>query len=191
MAVYQANKEYKRLNFIENPLQIGEYDNCSFLNCNFANSNLSEFVFTECIFSECNFSLSKIRNSAFKDVKFKDSKLLGLHFEDCNQFIFDVSFENCQLNLSSFYKINLKSILFIHCNLQEVDFSECNLTSAVFKECDLLGAVFENTNLEKSDFVSSYNFSINPEINRMKKAKFSLQTLSGLLTKYDLVIKKY
>jgi hypothetical protein len=54
----------------------------------------------------------------------------------------------------------------------------------------LSGATFENTNLEKADFRTSFNYSIDPEINRIKKAKFALPEVLGLLNKYDLVIEK-
>jgi hypothetical protein len=50
-------------------------------------------------------------------------------------------------------------------------------------------AVFSNTNLEKADFYTSYEYRIDPEKNKMKKAIFSAQGLSGLLEKYALVIK--
>jgi hypothetical protein len=42
--------------------------------------------------------------------------------------------------------------------------------------------------MEKADFRSAFNYSINPEINRIKKAKFSLTGLQGLLGKYDIEI---
>lgn len=69
-----------------------------------------------------------------------------------------------------------------------MDFTECDLAGAMFSECDLARATFDNTNLEKADFRSSYNYSIDPEKNRMKKAKFSLTGVVGLLDKYDIVI---
>jgi hypothetical protein len=47
-------------------------------------------------------------------------------------------------------------------------------------------AIFENTNIEKVDFRSSYNYVINPEIHNVKKAKFSLSGLIGLLAQYAL-----
>jgi len=69
-----------------------------------------------------------------------------------------------------------------------VDLTECDLASAVFDHCDLAGATFENTILEKADLRTSFNYSIDPERNRVKKAKFSLQGLPGLLNKYDIEI---
>jgi hypothetical protein len=50
-------------------------------------------------------------------------------------------------------------------------------------------ARFERTVLEKVDFRTSYNFSIDPEVNRMKKARFSLAGIAGLLGKYDIVVE--
>ncbi|MCC6186899.1 MAG: pentapeptide repeat-containing protein, partial [Chitinophagaceae bacterium] len=42
--------------------------------------------------------------------------------------------------------------------------------------------------LEKTDFRSAYNYSIHPERNRIKKAKFAQAGLAGLLQHYDIVI---
>jgi hypothetical protein len=62
------------------------------------------------------------------------------------------------------------------------------LTSSVFHNCNLLKAAFYNTIIEKADFATSINYSIDPEINRIKKAKFSIFGLPGLLDKHDLII---
>jgi fluoroquinolone resistance protein len=48
--------------------------------------------------------------------------------------------------------------------------------------------MFDHTILEKADLRSSYNYSFDPEINRIKKAMFSLQGIPGLLNKYDIEI---
>ena len=71
-----------------------------------------------------------------------------------------------------------------------MDFTECDLTGAVFDNCDLLGAAFENTILKTADFRTSINYSINPDINQIKKAKFSLPAVIGLLDRYDIKIEK-
>ena len=88
----------------------------------------------------------------------------------------------------SFQKLRLKATVFERCKLQEVDFGEADLTSAVFDICDLARAVFENTVLEKVDFLTACNFSIDPQINRIKKAKFSMIGLVGLLDKYGIEV---
>jgi uncharacterized protein YjbI with pentapeptide repeats len=115
-----------------------------------------------------------------------DCKMLGMHFENCNDFLFSVFFENCQLNLSSFYKRNIRKNIFKNVNLHEVDFTETDAAGAVFENCDFNRAVFSNTILEKADFRSSFNYSIDPDLNKIKKAKFSKEGISGLLDKYNI-----
>ena len=72
--------------------------------------------------------------------------------------------------------------------LHELDFSETDLSSAIFEGCDLQRSIFSGTNLEKADLRTSYNYSIDPEQNRLKKAKFSLPGVIGLLDKHDIQI---
>ncbi|MDO9037589.1 MAG: pentapeptide repeat-containing protein, partial [Lutibacter sp.] len=98
-------------------------------------------------------------------------------------------FEDCHLNIISFYKLKLKNTKFNKCKLQEVDFTETDLSNASFNNCDLIGSIFNATILEKADFRTSYNYSIDPEINRIKKARFSLQGIVGLLGKYQIEIE--
>lgn len=69
-----------------------------------------------------------------------------------------------------------------------MDFIESDLTGSVFDNCDLNGAKFENTVLDKVDFRMAFNYTINPELNRVKKAQFSLAGLPGLLTRYDILV---
>jgi len=93
------------------------------------------------------------------------------------------------LNFSSFYQLKLKNTPFNECKLLEVDFTAANLTEAFFNACNLEKAVFENSILEKADFTTSFNLNIDPERNRLKKAKFSKENVDGLLSKYDILIK--
>jgi uncharacterized protein YjbI with pentapeptide repeats len=135
-------------------------------------------------------SLAKLERTAFRDIVFRECKMLGLHFEHCNEFGLAFSIEGCQLDHSSFYRTKIKKTIFKNSSLKESDFSECDLTGSIFKKCDLEGALFENSNLEKADFRTSFNYSIDPEINRIRKAKFSISEISGLLNKYDIEIDR-
>lgn len=183
------HKIFEKINYTESLMNKGEYENCKFINCIFFRSDLSSIIFRDCEFNDCDFSLAKMKNTVLNDVKFLNCKLLGLQFNECNNFLLSVYFENCQLKLSLFYKLKLKKTKFKNCNLQEVDFSEADLTSSIFENCDLQRATFNNTNIEKVDFRSSYNYSIDPEINRMKKARFSRMGIAGLLDKYNIEIE--
>ncbi|MDP2414547.1 pentapeptide repeat-containing protein [Daejeonella sp.] len=185
---YIVDKTFERVKFNEIPFEQGEYENCIFRQCDFTNINLSEIKFTEVEFIGCNLSMVKLERTAFRDVIFKESKMLGLHFENCNEFGLAFSFEDCQLSHSSFYRTKIKKTNFKNSNLKDADFTECDLTGSVFQNCDLAGVTFENTILEKADFRTSLNYSIDPENNRIRKAKFSILEISGLLDKYDIEI---
>jgi uncharacterized protein YjbI with pentapeptide repeats len=116
--------------------------------------------------------------------------LLGLHFEDCNDLIIAFEFDGCNLEMSSFYKLKLKGTKFKNSKISDVDFTETDLSNSIFDNCDLGKTVFHNSNLEKADFRTSFNYSIDPEMNRVKRAKFSLPGIAGLLDKYDIEIEK-
>jgi len=183
------DKTFTKTDFALNKPEPADYENCIFKSCNFASTDLSGLNFSECEFLECDLSLAKTIKTTFRDIQFKNCKLLGLHFENCNEFLFSAGFENCVLNLSSFYKLKLKNAKFKNTGLHEVDFTESDLSSSIFDNCDFSGAVFDRTILEKADFRTSYNYSIDPETNRIKKAKFSVSGLTGLLAKYDIDVE--
>ena len=93
------------------------------------------------------------------------------------------------LKLAVFCALKLKKYRFENCNLQEADFTDADLSGSVFTNCDLLRTTFYNTNLEKADFTTSFNYSFDPERNRVKKARFSRNGVLGLLQKYNLDIE--
>lgn len=83
----------------------------------------------------------------------------------------------------------MKKTDFIDCSLKDVDFTEADLSQANFKNCDLERTNFMQTNLEKADFSTAFNYSFDPEMNKIKKAKFSQQGALRLLDKYNLEIE--
>jgi uncharacterized protein YjbI with pentapeptide repeats len=100
--------------------------------------------------------------------------------------MFSFTFRDCYLDFTTFYGTKLKKTLFQDCSLKEVDFSEVDLSGSSFNNSDLFGARFFNTVLEKVDFTTARNFSIDMDVNKMKRAKFSALNLAGLLQKYGL-----
>ena len=187
--LYIESKTFEKADIPDMGLALGDYEDCTFNSCDLSNLNLSGLHFTECEFFGCNMSMVKLAKTTFNDVKFTECKLVALHFEDCNEFLFSVSFDQCQLTLSSFYKRKLKNTIFKNSTLLEVDFTEADLTGSVFDHCDLAMATFENTILEKADFRTSFHYTINPELNRIKKARFSMAGIAGLLSKYDIEVE--
>jgi uncharacterized protein YjbI with pentapeptide repeats len=186
---YIADENFKGVDFAELGLVGEEYENCTFTNCSFANTDISNIIFTECLFDNCNLAMSKTLNTGFRDVIFKNCKLLGVRFDVCSNFLLGMSFEQCQLNMASFYKKVLKKTTFSECNLEDADFIGTDLTSAVLSNCNLQGAKFEDSILDKADFRTAINYSIDLSKNRYKKAKFSMPEVIGLLNAYDIIIE--
>ncbi|MFT6868250.1 MAG: fluoroquinolone resistance protein [Cyclobacteriaceae bacterium] len=107
---YVEGKEILGLNLTSETLSKGEYENCVFKNCSLTNGSLSGYKFIDCQFVDCDLSMTKLIDTSMNGVLFKSCKMLGLHFDDCKSFLFDVRFENCQLNLTNFYKVSLKKL---------------------------------------------------------------------------------
>lgn len=189
LAPFIIDKIFTAEDFTKTRLARGEYENCTFNGCNFENGLLDGQNFMECTFIECNLSSTNITNTIFKEISFINSKMLGLKFESCNTFLIDFTFDNCILNFSSFYGLTLKKQKFKDCKLIQVEFTDANLSEAHFNNCNLEKAIFDRTQLEKSDFTTAFNYSIDPEKNALKKAKFSKEGISGLLTKHNIVIE--
>src|SRR6187551_172692 len=102
---YISSQTFDKTNFTEKPLAKGDYEHCQFNGCDLSNADLTQINFIDCSFSNCNLSLAKLAKTGLQHVQFKDCKLLGLQFWHCNPFVFSVGFENCILNLSSFFKL--------------------------------------------------------------------------------------
>ncbi len=184
------------MNFVEGelfertgPLAEGEYLGCTFKGCNLREADLGNIQLAECVFEECDLSLAKVENTAFRDVKFVKCKVIGVHFDRCNALGVSLAFEDCVLDLCSFYGLKMPGSRFHRCHMHDADLGGCDLSRSAITGCDLSGVIFEGTNLERADLRESYNISLNPEANRIKKAKFSLHALPGLLQKYGIEVE--
>ncbi|MGZ4060247.1 MAG: pentapeptide repeat-containing protein, partial [Bacteroidia bacterium] len=119
----------------------------------------------------------------------KDCKLIGVNFYECTDFLFCASFENCIMDYVSFAGKKMNKTIFLNCSLKEVNFSNSDLTGSSFKNCNLERSIFNRTQLKNVDFTSAFNFALDPEVNFIKKAKFSKDSLQGLLAKYDIIVE--
>jgi uncharacterized protein YjbI with pentapeptide repeats len=124
-----------------------------------------------------------------KNINFVDCKLMGVGFSLCDDFAFSASFIRCNLDYCYFINKNLKNTRFTDCSIRDANFAGADLSNIIFNRCDFTHTLFEKTVLEQTSFVSSFNYSINPEINKLKKTKFSVEGLRGLLDKYDIIIE--
>nr|WP_319393977.1 pentapeptide repeat-containing protein [uncultured Desulfobacter sp.] len=186
--MYFEEETFEQVDFSKNRHKKGAYEDCIFLNCDFSTSDISEFNFIDCEFNGCNFSMAKMNQTIFNNGKFMDCKMLGMAFESCDDLLLSISFYNCILNHSSFDGVNLKNTTFENSKLHDVDFTNADLYKSVFNNCDLHNATFINANLQESIFKASYNYVIDPDVNRIRKASFDLPGALGLLAKYDIKI---
>ena len=184
----QQEKTFTSKDFSEKKITGREFDRCTFLNCDFSSTNIVQSDFIDCLFDNCNFAMVKLNHSGLKNCDFVNSKMVGVDFSVCNDFLFSVNFKNCQLDYATFFQKKMKKTIFIDCVLKEVDFSEVDLSESIFQSCDLTGTVFENTILFKADFRTARNYTMDPEKNKIKKARFSTPGVIGLLNKYDISI---
>ena len=174
-------------NFAEKPLE-ADFEECIFRNSVFAKANLSGLSFTNCTFENCDLSGAKLLKTAIQECEFIDCKMLGLAFEACAPILFQITCTRCTLNFSSFYQVDLTNSGFNTCKLLEADFTEADLSDISLSGCDLSGATFDHTRLERTDFSSAENYTINPQLNKITGAIFGKEGLPGLLSAFNIKI---
>lgn len=185
---YYTDFKFQQPDLISSQLKKGTYDGCSFEEIDFSNQFLDGYTFLDCIFRGCNLSNSNVGGSQFSDSRFLDCKLLGLKMENKGMLNSGLTFINCHMDFASARSSILRGTSFEGCSLRDADFSDCDLSGASFITCDLNRALFFHSNLEGVNFTTSLNISLDPDQNRLKKARFSLQSLPGLLQKYGIEI---
>jgi len=166
-----------------------EFEQFRFVNCELSEASLAGLRFEDCLFERCNLTTAKLGGTALQNVAFADCKLLGVAFSACQDMLFGVHFADCQLRYASFGGKKLVATRFGHCSLAEADFTNADLTGATFADCDLTGTIFHDTQLAGADFTTATGFSLDPEANNLRGARFALAGLPGLLDKHGLVIE--
>lgn len=183
------NKTFEKVIVIGGSIRFKEFEGCIFRQCDFSNADLSNNTFLDCEFIDCNLSMLQITQTSLQSVFFKKCKVLGIQFQSCTDFLFQVNFEDCILDFASFANKKMPKTKFVSCSMKDVNFIGSQLTSAVFDQCNLENAIFNETILIGADFTTAVNYKINPEFNPMKKAQFSASGIIGLLEQYDIIIE--
>lgn len=154
-----------------------EFEECQFSDCDFSGVKFQNCNFVNCEFVRCNLSLTDLSNSKLFGITFRESKLVGVDWTKATWPIyhldFELRFERCILNDSSFFGLTLNELMLDECKLHDVDFREGSFNDSTLNYCDLTHSVFMRTSLEKVDFCDSTNYAINVLENNVKGAKFS------------------
>jgi uncharacterized protein YjbI with pentapeptide repeats len=189
MGNYTLDVEFNQITYSADALNLKEFERCVFRNCDFSVCNFIGVTFIDCVFFQCNFTGAKINHVALRTVRFEDCEIKDVNFSMCDKLIFDIAFTDCILDFSKFYTLKIKGTAFTNCSLIAVDFMNTDLTEVVFDHCDLYRSEFNKAIANKTDFRTSYNYTIDPEKTKIKKAVFSFPEVKGLLFKHDLLIK--
>ena len=182
------DKTFEGTLYTDKVIKDREFQSCTFKKCDFSNSDFSHNKFIDCIFDGCNLSMMKLARTTLNNAVFINCKILGVNFSECQSMLFTVRFDACILDYASFMGRKMLNTRFTKSSLKETTFSQANMAGSVFDECELSGAVFNRTDLGSANFTTSYNYTIDPEINNLKKAAFSADGIHGLLTKYQISI---
>lgn len=179
---------FEKINFNEIELD-DEYYNCVFVACDLSNKSVLKTEFDKCQFKTCNFTLAKFKES-LRDIMFVDCKMTGADFSEINRFSGGLTFENSHLDYANFVTTKLRKTIFRNCKIHEAYFDDADMANSVFEHCDLERTSFVGTHLEKVDFSTSFNFSINPTMCKLKKTIFSEYGLRGLVAHLNIEIKQ-
>ncbi|RYZ86306.1 MAG: pentapeptide repeat-containing protein [Proteobacteria bacterium] len=166
-----------------------DFETCVFNDCDFTDCDFTGTVFIDCAFNDCNFAATPINYVALRGATFTRCDFTDVNFAMVDQLLFDISFTHCTLDYAKFYKLKLARTVFSNCSIIAADFMAADMTDVTFDNCNLHQTVFHDTLLQKADFTSSFNYAMDPEKNKLKRAIFSKDGLAGLLAKYEIVVK--
>lgn len=132
--------------------------------------------------------MAKFVETGFNNVNFNGCKLVGADFSGSREFLFSIDANQSNFDYAIFAKKKNRKHYMSNCSFKNADFSGGDWANTVFANCNLEGATFEAVNLQGTDFTSSYGLTLDPAINHLAKAKFSLNNLPGLLSKYHIIV---
>lgn len=186
------DQAFNELNLDGIQFESGEFVDCIFTACSFVETVFKKCRFVNCEFKRCDFSLSRIPGCSFINSSFGETKLIGVNWAQADWSTMDlgkpVQFNKCALNHSTFIGLNLEGLQVLDCNAVNVDFREADLSHADFSGSDLSESLFIHTNLSEADFSKALNYAIDPGLNIIKKAKFSLPEAMSLLYNMDIIL---
>lgn len=185
---YFLEQNYLDVRYGRDDVNFKEFEGCTFDNCDFSQCTFLAVTFIDCTFNGCNLSGAKINYVALRTVSFNDCKITDVNFAMCDKLIFGIAFNRCRLDFSKFYTLKIKGTVFTQCSMIAVDFMNSDLTQVVFDRCDLYRSEFHKAIANKANFKTSFNYTIDPEKTKIKKAVFSSDGLKGLLARHEIEV---
>lgn len=165
-----------------------EFYKCTFTGCSLSRAVFTSCEFEKCVFDTCDISLLNLRDIRLTDIEFVNCKAVGVTWP-AFKMPGDYSLKNCKLDNGIFMGLNLNGIQMTGCSATDIDFSDCNLTKAVFDGTDFARSRFIKANLTQADFSGAHNYTLDPNLNKLKKTIFSFPEVTALLNSFDIIIK--
>lgn len=169
-----------------------EFAGCTFTGCSFLEARLKACRFVDCRFVRCDLSLCRVEDCSFTTVEFIDSNMIGVNWTEASWpalGLFNaIGFERCAISHSSFAGLRLRRVKMIDCVAHDADFAEANLSEAVCVGTDFKDSRFLHTDLGEADFTGAKNYAIAPNLNALRKTRFSLPEAMALLYGLDIIL---
>lgn len=188
------DQEFKKITLRDERLVGKEFTDCVFTRCSFRDTAFQACKFQDCTFQNCEWILVTLKGCSFKNTRFEESQIVGVSWLDTNLsqtkpvFGKRVDFVKCEIHSSIFAGLNLKSMVMTQCVAKNVSFEDANLASANCTKTDFTECQFFHTDLTGADFTGAINYAISPNVNTLKKTKFSLPEAVSLLRGLDIVL---
>ena len=180
-----TDQRFKRLTCRAQVITRQKFDGCTFDHCSFQETVFQSCRFNDCTFTDCDLRLARVPGSSFRSVLFERSNVTGINWADGSWaksgLLNSIGFHECDVSYATFIGLELKKLVMTQCVAKDVDFSDANLTQANCTETDFFESRFVHTNLTEADFTHARNYAIDPSLNVLKNAKFSLPEAIALL----------
>ena len=180
---------FKGIHLADADLSGRNFEDCSFVGCEFIGCNFRNATFSECSFENCNLSNISLTQAKFGEVILIECKLVGLNFSSCKKLLFSIKLESCILQMCNFSGLKMNDLCFTKSEFKDCDFFEANLSSADLSYCNLKGTLFESCDLSEADFRYATAYSIDPNQNKLNKAKFSMPEVLTFLEPLGIEIE--
>lgn len=182
---------FNGLECVEQTFLEREFVRCTFIQCDFSSSRFVDCRFSECRFEQCNLTMIEVSGTNLNEVTFVRSKLMGVLWYESQKRNASLAlhFKESFLDYSSFWGLDLRKSTFENTTAVEVDFTEANLSNVKLDRVKLSGAIFSKTNLKQSDFSTATDYVLDPSVNQVKGALFSLPDAVNLLYAFGVRIE--
>ena len=185
-------KRFERVRY-DADVKLHIYSECVFARCHFEDIALKDIVFSNCRFESCTFRNVDVSGLRMQNMALFECACIGIDWSEARRtgklFPFFKEIRACTLKFNNFFRMKIAKLSVEDSSLLDCAFMECDLSGSVFRNVDFQDTTFQECDLAKADFREARNYRINTTSNRVRKARFSLPEVVGLLDNLDVIIE--